>query len=140
MFRPAASRFARSLSTKEPAARGNVSRSVRTTKCATSISLAPPVEPKYNESKLLLFISEARRAVAVAKEDGADDFERDASVKLARRAIGQYTERVSALECGGDVQAREAFQEKIGGDVALLKDELFNSRKQRVWMAVSGWF
>lgn len=92
------------------------------------------------EVRLLQAVERAREAVAVAKEEGSDDKERDNSVILSRHAIKLYDERAAALDSAGNPDARKEFDARVGGEVALLKEELFASRKQRVWIMHSGWF
>lgn len=107
---------------------------------ASSIHIHARAAPPASEVRLLQAVERAREAVAVAKEDDSDDAERDNSVAVSRHAIKLYDERVAALESAGNADARKEFDAQVGGKVALLKEELFASRKQRVWMMHSGWF
>lgn len=107
---------------------------------ANSIPIHARAAPPSPEVRLLRAVGRAREAVAVAKEGDSDDYERDNSVILSRHAIKLYDERVAALESAGNADARKEFDALVGGEVALLKEELFASRKQRVWLIHSGWF
>lgn len=107
---------------------------------ATSIGIQANAVPASAEARLLRAVSRAREAISVAKDDDSDDPERDKSVTLSRHAIKLYEERLSVLESADNVDARKEFDTKVGGEVALLKEELFASRKPRVWMVHSGWF
>jgi hypothetical protein len=106
----------------------------------TETSPQPLRAPKSAQAGIVRAVSEARRAVVVAKEDQSDDMERDQSTALARRAIVLYDAQLAKLDAGTDPELRDKFAAEVGPDVAALKDELFQSRKPRLWLAVSGWF
>lgn len=116
------------------------SQTRRFAKTAASIGFQPLPKSRTPDTSILRAVSKARRAVAVAATADSDDSERDNSVNLSRHAIRLYTTRISLLESTGEVKTREACEASVGEEVTLLKEELFASRKQRVWMVHSGWF
>lgn len=84
-------------------------------------------------------VADAREAVAVAASDESDDEDRDQSVALSRRAFEQYATQFAALKSEDEAKG-QAFEKSVGADVEKLKEELYASRKQRTWIAVTGWF
>lgn len=85
-------------------------------------------------------VADAREAVVVAAEELSDQEERDQSVALSRRAFEQYDEQLEVLKKAGKSTEREEFEKSVGKEVAVLKEELYASRKPRAYMAVTGWF
>lgn len=71
----------------------------------------------------------AREAAKVAGADESDEEEREQAVALARVAIRDFEN----LEEG---KGKTELQEQV----KLLKEEVFASRRQRVWMGWHGWF
>lgn len=92
---------------------------------------------KCRDDEIRKAVQEARRAVEEAAKEGSDDADRDFSVESSTRALRLYD---SLLRLTPNEDDRAQLQDSIGRDVDALKQELFMSRKQRVWMAVDGWF
>lgn len=88
--------------------------------------------------KLEASIERARDAVGLSAVHNSGDMERNESVKLSRYAIEQYDRLRSKLEDGSDEKA--AFADRFDEPIQELKNELYASRKQRVWMYQHEWF
>jgi hypothetical protein len=92
-----------------------------------------PAEAELSES--MTFASEA---VKVASAANSDDLERNHALELSRRAFFEYDKLLRRSK--ENIAERTRLEEKFGSGIAVLKRDLYDSRKQRVWMAVHGWF
>lgn len=102
-----------------------------------------PCEPQVSAwNGIVSAVSEARSAVSVASSEDSDDVERNQSVALARNAIRRFDAKRASLSAKGESGGAELerFEAEVGEDVKKLKNELFLSRKPRVWMAYRDWF
>jgi hypothetical protein len=90
------------------------------------------------EAELSESMTLASQAVRVASVVDSDDVERNQAVELSRRAFLEYDKLLQRTKENTAEQTR--LEAKFGSDIAGLKQELYDSRKQRVWMAVHGWF
>lgn len=92
---------------------------------------------KRKDERVKALIKEARQAVEVASKNNSNDDERNFSVEHSKYALQMYDSLLRSIK---DASERENVQETIGKDVAALKNELFLSRKPRIWMAIDNWF
>jgi hypothetical protein len=109
------------------------------TRLATEISPGPlRSRMRCPRVQLAATVRSAREAVKHAASEDSDDLDRDQSVRISRHAFAEYEKLVAAAPAGSVERAE--FEASFKPDIDALKEELYMSRKPRIWMAVYGWF
>jgi hypothetical protein len=110
-----------------------------TTRLATEVSPGPlRSRIRCPRVQLAATVRSAREAVKHAAGEDSDDLDRDQSVQISRHAFAEYEKLVAATPA--DSVERAEIEAVLKADIDALKEELYMSRKPRIWMAVHGWF
>lgn len=94
---------------------------------------------------------DARKAIAIAAEDSSDDEERRDAMRKVKQVLQKYSQLaaqgdppVQLTDYGKPVENVEFSENNVTrlfrSDIEAMKQEIFDSNRQRVWIGWWGWF